>query len=109
MKTRVIIFFCILSLFTACKGPKYYTKLGAKQEASGLSVEASESYFSALRQKRNYVEAQAGMKRTGQIVLNQKLVDFGRKKTMNTPRCTGVPAKNSRDWHHVGDWRNVSK
>jgi tetratricopeptide (TPR) repeat protein len=86
MKTRVIFFFCILSLFTACKGPKYYTKLGVKQEASGLSAEASESYFSALRQKRNYVEAQAGMKRTGQIVLNQKLVDFGRKKTMNTPR-----------------------
>lgn len=86
MKTRILFLFAILSLFTACKGAKYYYKLGTKQEASGLSSEAAESYYTALRQKKNFVEAQAGMKRTGQTVMNQKLVDFGRKKTMNTAR-----------------------
>ncbi len=86
MKTRFLFLFTILTLFTACKGPNYYYKLGAKQEASGLSTEASESYYTALRQKKNFVEAQAGMKRTGQTVMNQKLVEFGRKKTMATPR-----------------------
>ena len=75
-----------LVLLTACKGPKYYTKLGTQQEASGLTAEAATSYYNALVKKRSYIPAQTGMKRTGQLVLNQKLAEFGRKKAMGTSK-----------------------
>jgi tetratricopeptide (TPR) repeat protein len=80
------IILAFLVLFSACKGPKYYTNLGTKQEASGLTAEAATSYYNALVKKTSYLPAQAGMKRTGQLVLNQKLAEFGRKKAMGTPK-----------------------
>ena len=83
---RILLFLFIALSLVACKGPKYYTKLGAKQEASGLTTEAAKSYYAALMRKRSYIEAQIGMKRTGQTVLNQKMAEFGRKKTMGTAR-----------------------
>ena len=86
MRLLTICLLCLSVAFTSCKGPKYYTKLGEKQEAAGLSSEAATSYFNALSKKRSYIPAQAGMKRAGQLVLNQKLAEFGRKKSMATNR-----------------------
>ncbi len=83
---RSILFILVVISLASCKGPKYYTKLGTKQEAAGLSTEAANSYYTALMRKRSYIEAQVGMKRTGQTVLNQKMAEFGRKKTMGTAK-----------------------
>lgn len=83
---RFLLFLLIALSFASCKGPKYYTKLGTKQEASGLSTEAANSYYAALMRKRSYIEAQVGMKRTGQSVLNQKLAEFNRKKMMGSAK-----------------------
>lgn len=83
---RLLLFLFIAMSLASCKGPKYYTKLGTKQEASGLSSEAANSYYTALVRKRSYIEAQVGMKRTGQSVLNQKLAEFNRKKMMGTAK-----------------------
>jgi curli biogenesis system outer membrane secretion channel CsgG len=86
MRFFYLIIVSLPLLFSSCKGPKYYTKLGTKQEAEGLSSEAANSYYNALSKKSNYIPAQAGLKRTGQLVLNQKLAEFGRKKSMATSR-----------------------
>ncbi|MEN9333020.1 MAG: hypothetical protein RLY35_200 [Bacteroidota bacterium] len=83
---RILLFLFVALSLVACKGPKYYTKLGTKQEASGLTTEASNSYYAALMRKRSYIDAQIGMKRTGQTVLNQKMAEFGRKKAMGTAK-----------------------
>ena len=83
---RILLFLFVSLSLVACKGPKYYTKLGTKQEASGLTTEASNSYYAALMRKRSYIDAQIGMKRTGQTVLNQKMAEFGRKKAMGTAK-----------------------
>jgi tetratricopeptide (TPR) repeat protein len=83
---RSIFFILVVVSLVSCKGPKYYTKLGTKQEVSGLTAEAANSYYAALMRKRSYVDAQIGMKRTGQTVLNQKMAEFGRKKTMGTAK-----------------------
>lgn len=83
---RSIFFILVVVSLVSCKGPKYYTKLGTKQEASGLTTEAANSYYTALMRKRSYIDAQIGMKRTGQTVLNQKMAEFGRKKTMGTAK-----------------------
>lgn len=73
-------------LVFSCKGTGYYTKLGKKQEAGGLIREASESYYTALQKKRGNVDAQIGLKRTGQHVLNGMLMDFAQQKSFGSPK-----------------------
>ncbi len=83
---RLILFVILILSLVSCKGPKYYTKLATKQEASGLTTEAANSYYTALVRKRSFIDAQIGMKRTGQTVLNQKLAEFGRKKSLGSSK-----------------------
>jgi hypothetical protein len=66
----------------ACQNSKHYTKLAHKQEAAGLEKEASESYYAALLKKRGNINAQIGMKKTGQIVLNEMLSEFSQKTSL---------------------------
>lgn len=83
---RLILFVILILSLVSCKGPKYYTKLATKQETSGLTTEAANSYYTALVRKRSFIDAQIGMKRTGQTVLNQKLAEFGRKKSLGSSK-----------------------
>ncbi|MFN6378848.1 MAG: CsgG/HfaB family protein [Flavobacteriales bacterium] len=55
-----------------------------KQEAAGLNSEAANSYYTALMKKRNNIDAQIGMKKTGQLVLNQMLGEFAREKNFGS-------------------------
>lgn len=77
----------ILSIFLlACHGSKYFTKMAAKQEAAGLATEAAGSYYTALMKKRTNVDAQIGMKKNGQLVLNQLLNEFARERNFGSPK-----------------------
>ena len=75
-----------LIVMLSCKGSGYYTKLGKKQEEGGLFKEASESYYTAVQKKRSNVDAQIGLKRTGQNVLNGMLLEFAQQKSFGTPK-----------------------
>lgn len=71
-------------LLVSCHGTKYYTKIAVKQETAGLNAEAANSYYTALMKKRNNIDAQIGMKKTGQLVLNQMLGEFAREKSFGS-------------------------
>lgn len=83
---RQSIFYLLVIFLVACKGSGYYTKLGKKQEAGGLLMEASSSYYTAVQKNRSNVEAQIGLKRTGQHVLNGMLLEFTQEKSFGTPK-----------------------
>ena len=78
---RIFLFLVLLSTALAsCHSTNHYFKTAAKQEQGGLINEAAESYYIALQRKRTNVDAQIGMKRTGQLVLNNLLNDFAKQK-----------------------------
>jgi len=87
MKNGLILFIAFLLLGTqACQNSKHYTKLAQKQDAAGLNKEASESYYTALWKKRANIEAQIGMKKTGQTVLNGMLTEFSQKSSFGNKK-----------------------
>jgi hypothetical protein len=87
MKHWLYIFTALILLGTqACQNSKHYTKLARKQEAAGLNKEASESYYTALWKKRANIDAQIGMKKTGQTVLNGMLSEFSQKSSFGSKR-----------------------
>ena len=80
---------CILSLIVmvgGCQNSKHFTKLAAKQEAAGLTHEAANNFYTALIKNRSNVDAQIGMKKTGQLVLNEMLNDFAKQKNFGSNR-----------------------
>lgn len=83
---------------SACSGSKHFTKLGAKQEAAGLMSEAAGSYYTALLKKRTNVDAQIGMKKTGQMVLNGMLNEFARAKNFGTNKEAVYSFHAARDY-----------
>jgi len=98
MRTLYIALVISSLLLQGCAGSKHFTKLGAKQEAAGLLTEASNSYFVALQKKRNNVDAQIGMKKTGQLVLNSMLNDFARSKNFGSNKDAVYAFHSARDY-----------
>lgn len=70
----------LLVLLVACSGSKALTKKGQKLEEAGMSQEASNMYYTALRKKNSNVDAQIGMKKTGQAVMGEKLNKFSQAR-----------------------------
>ena len=62
--------------FSSCNGAKAYVKKARKMEAAGMMEQAAAHYMTALRKKPENIDAITGMKRTGQIVLQQHFADF---------------------------------
>jgi tetratricopeptide (TPR) repeat protein len=84
---RHIFFFTMVTLsFTACQNSKYYTKMAIKQETAGLVTEAAQNYYNALLKNRSNVDAQIGMKKSGQLVLNSLLNDFAKQKNFGSEK-----------------------
>ena len=101
MSRIYLLLFTLTSFVMAsCHTSKYYYKTGSKQEQSGLVNEAAESYYIALQRKRTNVDAQIGMKRTGQLVLNNLLNDFSKQKNFSDYKSAVYSfhqARNYRD------------
>lgn len=87
-------------LLVSCQNSKHFTKLGAKQEAAGLTSEAANSYFVALQKKRNNIDAQIGMKKNGQLVLNNMLNEFAKQKNFGTNRSAVDAYHAARDYYN---------
>jgi hypothetical protein len=72
---RIIFFLCIIFLVAGCAS-KRYTKKGAKFEEAGLYEDAANNYYEAAMRKSSNVDAKLGLRKTGQLTLDQKLSDF---------------------------------
>lgn len=70
----------------ACNTPNALTKKGDKLQTAGLSKEAADNYYNALKKKRGHVNAQIGMKQAGQLVLNDKLQTFSKHKSFGSKK-----------------------
>jgi Curli production assembly/transport component CsgG len=95
---RYIPLLFLALLFTACQNSKHFTKLGQKQEAAGLTREAAESYYTALIKKRANLDAQIGLKKNGQLVLNTKLNDFSQKNSFGSRKEAVYAFHEARDY-----------
>ena len=97
------LFFLVVLLsavLTSCHNSKHFYKMGVKQEQGGLVSEAAESYYTALQRSRTNVDAQIGMKRTGQLVLNNLLNDFAKQRNFGDYKSAVYAfhqARNYRD------------
>jgi hypothetical protein len=70
----------ILYLFTlilvSCTGSKKMTKKALAFEEQGMYSEAANYYLNALSRKSTNIDAAMGLKRTGQLVMDDYLADF---------------------------------
>jgi outer membrane protein assembly factor BamD (BamD/ComL family) len=93
MRASHIAIASILLLFAAaCSGSKSYSKKAAKLDGSGLYVEAADMYLqSAVRNAKN-IDAKIGLKKTGQMVLNDKLSAFFKAFSLGEDKAAAVDA-----------------
>jgi tetratricopeptide (TPR) repeat protein len=86
MRLLVAILTLAVVFATGCATSKGFAKRGAKLEQAGMFEEAAGMYFTALQKKRSNIDAQIGMRNTGQLVLNKRLQEFVQQKTMGKKR-----------------------
>ena len=99
MKNSLYLLAVALLLSTqACQNSKHYTKIAQKQEAAGLNKEAADNYYSALWKKRTNIDAQIGMKKTGQIVMNEMLSEFSKKNNFGNKKEAVYSYISARDY-----------
>lgn len=96
---RHIIFFSVMMLIIAgCQNSKYYTKMAVKQETAGLVTEAAQNYYTALQKNKANVDAQIGMKKSGQLVLNSLLNDFAKQKNFGSEKDAVYAYQTAKDY-----------
>jgi hypothetical protein len=69
--------FFLSALISGCAS-KRYTKKADKFEEAGLYKDAAEYYYEAARKKDSNVDAKLGLRKNGQLVLEDKLDEFNR-------------------------------
>lgn len=74
--SKIVVLGLLVAVCQACSTSSAFTKRAVKLEEAGLNTEAAASYYTALWKNAYNVEAQIGMKKTGQIVLNSKLSEW---------------------------------
>lgn len=75
-----------------CSGSKSFSKQAAKLDAGGMYAEAADMYLqSAVRNAKN-VDAKIGLKKTGQMLLNDKLSTFFKAFGMGEDKEAAVNA-----------------
>lgn len=82
----------VLLFIAGCTGSKPLSKKAAKLDEAGLYAEAAEMYLqSAMRNNKN-IDATIGLKKTGQLLLNDKLGAFFKAMAMGTDKGAAVQA-----------------
>ena len=73
-------YFLIITVFliigTGCSGSKSYSRKARKLQEAGLNDEAARFYLMALQRNQKNVDAQIGLKQTGQIQIETTLTAF---------------------------------
>lgn len=75
MKLKNLVYIFVLFL-VSCSGTKKMTKKALAFEQQGMYTEAASYFLDALTRKSTNIDAAMGLKRTGQLVLDDKLATF---------------------------------
>ncbi|MEA1873939.1 MAG: hypothetical protein U9N51_05865 [Bacteroidota bacterium] len=73
--TKYFVFILILLVGASCSHKRFARK-ASKFEEQGMYQEASDLYYQSLIAKQSYIDAQVGLKRTGQRVVDKKYGNF---------------------------------
>ncbi len=76
----------------ACSGSKSFAKKGAKLDEAGLYAEAASMFEQSAQRNLKNVDAKIGLKKTGQMLLNDKLSAFFKAMAMGTAKGEAVAA-----------------
>lgn len=94
-----MIFLAVL-IGTGCATSRGFSKRGQKLEQAGMFEEAAGMYFTSLQKNRANVDAQIGMRNTGQLVLNKRLQEFTQLRTFDRKK-EAITA-----WHNAVNYQN---
>jgi tetratricopeptide (TPR) repeat protein len=79
-------------ILVGCSGSKSYAKKGEKLDEAGLYAEAAGMFEQAAQRSQKNVEAKIGLKKTGQMVLNDKLSSFFKAMAVGSAKGEAVAA-----------------
>ncbi len=82
----------VAMLIGGCSGSKSFAKKGEKLDANGLYAEAADMYLQSLMRNNRNVDAKIGLKKTGQMLLNDKLSGFFKEFSMGDNKEAAVNA-----------------
>lgn len=82
----------VVALLAGCSGSKSFSNKGEKLDAAGLYAEAAEMYLQAAQRNTKNVDAKIGLKKAGQMVLNDKLSTFFKNAAMGSAKAEAVAA-----------------
>ncbi len=81
-----------VALLVGCSGSKAYSKKGKKLDEAGLYAEAAELYLQSAQRNAKNVDAKIGLKKTGQMLLNDKLSTFFKSVAVGGSKGDAVAA-----------------
>ena len=103
---------CLLSLLAvfllSCSGTKKMTKKAIAFEQQGMYSEASAYYLLALERKSTNIDAAMGLKRSGQLVMDDYLADFFKSHKSKDSKSSVYSYLKALDWHKNVRIYNVS-
>jgi hypothetical protein len=76
IRISTLLFLCSFLFLAGCSGSKQYAKKAKKLDQAGLTEEAAQFYYESLMRKRTNVDAKIGLKKTGQMVLDNQLAVY---------------------------------
>lgn len=86
------LFLLLLAGAASCTGSKPLAKKAAKLDAGGMYAEAADMYLQSAIRNANNVDAKIGLKKTGQMLLNDKLSTFFKAFSMGEDKEGAVNA-----------------
>ena len=75
-----------------CTGSKSFAKKGAKLDAAGMYAESADMYLQSLIRNNANVDAKIGLKKNGQLLLNDKLSAFFKAFSLGDSKEAAVNA-----------------
>ena len=85
-----ICLFALAAALVGCSGSKSFSKKGAKLDEAGLYAEAAGMFEQAAQRSQKNVDAKIGLKKTGQLLLNDKLGSFFKEMAMGSAKGEAV-------------------
>lgn len=79
---KVVVFVLAGMLCYSCNGSKSLSKKAVKLEEAGLHSDAALFYYNSLLKNRNNIDARIGLTKTGQRMLNEKVDEFTKARSM---------------------------
>lgn len=95
---KLILLITISIIAVACTGTKKMYKKAVAFEQQGMYAEAASYYLNALHRKSTNVEAAIGLKRTGQLVLDDYLADYFKVHTAKQFKEAVYAYKKAEDY-----------